>query len=144
MAGFSLAPTMDAIAKTIRDAGLVDNVYPYLPRSIVIPCVIVNYPPPRGVEFNQTFKHGMFKATFLVDFVVGNTVGLESRDALSNILDGAVSVAEVLEAGGSDLAAVVDTVSVTDAGIEVFKMPSPSTDQNEYLAARFTLVVGSH
>src|SRR4029077_19859154 len=115
--GFSLGPTMDAIAKTIRDAGLADNVYPYQPRDYTPPCVIVNYPRPGEVEFNQSFKHGMYKATFTVDFVVGNVSGLEARDALSSILDGAVSVAMVLESPNTDLAATVDTVAVRDAGI---------------------------
>ena len=129
---------MDAIAKTIRDAGLVDNAYPYQPRAYTPPCAIVNYPRPGEIEFNQTFKHGMYKATFTVDFVVGNLTGLEARDALSAILDGAVSVAEVLQADGTDLAAVVDTVAVTDAGI-VF-LPAP--DGAEYLGARFMVEVG--
>jgi hypothetical protein len=139
MAGFSLGPTMDAIAKTIVDAGLTKIAYAYLPKSIVPPCVIVNYPRPGEVEFNQTFKHGMYKATFLVDFVVGNVNGLAARDALSDILDGAVSVAEVLESDGTDLAATVDTVDVNDAGI-VF-LASAAGDAAEYLAARFTVEV---
>lgn len=138
MAGFSLGPVMDALAKTIRDAGLADNVYAYQPRSYTPPCVIINYPKPGEIVFNQTFRHGMYKATFTVDFVVGNTGGLEARDALSGILDGAVSIAEVLESASTDLAAVVDTVAVQDAGI-VFL---PATDGSELMGARFVVEVG--
>ena len=137
MAGFSLGPTMDAIALTIRTAGLTKNAYPYLPKSITPPCVIVNYPRPGEIDYNKTFLHGMYAATFLVDFVVGNVDGLAARDALSEILDGATSVAEVLEAKGSALAAVVDTVDVSDAGIVFLTSDSGA----EYLAARFTVEV---
>jgi len=139
VSGFSLGPTMDAIAKTIRDAGLVDTVYAYQPRAYTPPCAIVNYPRPGEVEFNQTAKHGMYKATFTVDFVVGNLTGLEARDALSTILDGLTSVAMVLEATiGTDLSSQVDTVAVRDAGI-VF-LVGPGTE--EYLGARFIVEVG--
>lgn len=136
---FSLSEVMDAMAKTIRDAGLADNVYPYSPPSRVPPCVVINYPGPNEILFNQSFKHGMYKATFTVDFVVGNVIGLEARDALSDIIDGAASVAQVLElTEGTDLAALVDTVAVSDAGI----VQLPTTEGLEQLAARFVVEVG--
>jgi hypothetical protein len=129
---------MDAIALSIRTTGLVDNVFAYQPKSFVPPCAIVRYPPEGSIVYNQAFKDGMYKATFTVDFVVGSVNGLESRDALSDILDGAASVAKVLQDKNSHLAAVVDTVAVSDAGI-VFL---PATTGDELLAARFTVEVG--
>ncbi len=83
---------MEAIAITIRNAGLADNVYPYQPRSYSAPCVIVNYPPPGQLQFNKTSKHGMYAAIFEVDFIVGSVDGLEARDALSDFFKKQISV----------------------------------------------------
>ncbi len=140
MTTFALSAIMDAIAATIRTAGVADIVYPYPASSFQPPCAIVNYPPSGGIKFDMTFKRGADEATFPVMFVVGSVNDLAARDALSAIIDGAVSIKASLEASTAALAAVVSTVRVTDCSVEFLTMP-PEMGSVEFLAARFDVEV---
>jgi hypothetical protein len=138
MTTFNLALIMDGIAAQLVTQGVTTKAFGYpISNFESAPLAYVAYPRPGGINFDLTFKRGTDDATFPVYFIVGKVADKASRDALSAIIDGAVSIKAGLEAGASTLTGVVSSVHVKNCDVETVT----DSAKEDWLAARFDVQV---
>lgn len=126
---FNLAAIMDAIA--VQLLTVTDRAYAWPVPDANVPCAVVGYP--TNIDFDMTMGRGADEATFPVFFLVGATVDLAARDALSVIINGASGIKEALD---GTLGGVVDSARVTDCKVEIVNVGAIP-----FLSAVFTLEV---
>jgi hypothetical protein len=137
---FALATIMDAIAATLVAEGVTTapQTYAYPVPAFSPPCAVVGYPRPGAIDLDLTFKRGGIEAVFPVWIVVGKTIDIDARNALSALLDGgATTVKTALESGLGTLGGVVASTQVKSPAVEVIH----DGQGTEYLAARFDVEV---
>jgi hypothetical protein len=111
----NLANIMDKIADALTDGGVTKRAYAWPVETVSPPCAVVGYPQ-EPIEFDSTFSRGSDLITIPVYFIVGKASDRNSRDQLSEIIDGANSVKECLDGdlNGSVHTAVVRSCLVTE------------------------------
>jgi hypothetical protein len=88
---------MRALAFSIADAGLVENVHDYPVESITPPAVVVGYP--TRWDFDSVYgQAGVGVATFPVWFACGKSGDESARNVLGDVMSGAASIKALLDA----------------------------------------------
>jgi hypothetical protein len=78
-----LVRVMDGLRDALVSAGY-PNVYAFPPKSLTVPCTVVEYPD--SIDFDVVFSRGADRFVMIVRFVVGRGTQKATRDALSAAL----------------------------------------------------------
>lgn len=133
----NLSDIMDALADVTFTGIPATSRFAWPQQSVVPPAWIVSYP--EEIEYDIVYGEGADKATFPCFYVVGQVDQKSSRDALSDVIDGAGAIKADIEAdatltGGQS--AVADSVRVVSCQPETITLGGVVL-----LAARFDIEV---
>jgi hypothetical protein len=76
---------MDGLADTLKASGW-QRVYPYPPKAISVPCVIVDYP--TTIDFDLVYQRGADRFVVVVRFVLGRGETYATWNAIGEVMLG--------------------------------------------------------